>query len=174
MARFEGPHRRARDRDEGHRTARVNLRLSAGEYAEIAAAAENLTMAAFVADAALSAAREEFPPDTRAAVHRLFRMEHRLHAFVNMLKELAKVDGGEQLRAKVAEISARARQSWNLLDETVTEFWAISQNARGRRTRRRRRGRQREEQRPAPVVDADTEPLGDDDPVPEFEAWYEP
>ncbi|RVX39141.1 hypothetical protein EDD27_1487 [Nonomuraea polychroma] len=70
--------RRPRERGQGQRGKRVNLRLSDPEHAtlEAVAARHGTTLAGYVSAAALSAAREEMPPDLREMMVRLFAMQH--------------------------------------------------------------------------------------------------
>lgn len=74
------PRRRPRERGRGQRGKRVNLRLSDAEHdaLEKAAALHGTTLAGYVSADALSAARDELPPDAREAMIRLFAMQRRV------------------------------------------------------------------------------------------------
>ncbi|MEU5862776.1 DUF1778 domain-containing protein [Nonomuraea sp. NPDC047529] len=69
--------RRTRERGQGQRAKRANLRLSEAEHAALEAAATRCrqTLAGYVTDAALTAARSELPIDAQEACGRLFGME---------------------------------------------------------------------------------------------------
>ncbi|MBT2225663.1 DUF1778 domain-containing protein [Nonomuraea sp. NEAU-A123] len=114
--------RRPRERGQGQRRNRVNLRLSDAEHdaLETAAAQSGTTLANYVSAAALSAARDELPPDAREAMIRLFAMQR---AVVNLCTE------------QDSSYDWRISRLYAMCEETIEEFINISRRARGTRAR---------------------------------------
>ncbi|MEO3892189.1 DUF1778 domain-containing protein [Nonomuraea sp. B5E05] len=123
------PRRRTREHGQGQRGRRVNLRLSDAEHAalEKAAALDGTTLAGYVSAAALSAARDEMPPDAREAMVRLFAIQRQVLALRTAHEEAGGSDSGE-LAAAIYDM----RED---LEETIEEFINISRRARGQRAR---------------------------------------
>ncbi|MEV0201633.1 DUF1778 domain-containing protein [Nonomuraea sp. NPDC050691] len=123
------PRRRTRERGQGQRGKRVNLRLSDAEHdvLEKAAALHRTTLAGYASTAALSAARDELPPVAREAMIRLLAMQRRVVALRTAHEEAGGTDSGE-----LADSINAMRQA---LEETIEEFINISRKARGQRAR---------------------------------------
>ncbi|MEQ4725010.1 DUF1778 domain-containing protein [Nonomuraea sp. B19D2] len=121
--------RRPRERGQGQRGKRVNLRLSDAEHdaLEAAAARHGQSLAGYVGAAALSAARDELPADAREAVVRVFAMQRDV---VRLYKALKETQPGE-----LADAVLSMRQT---LEEAAEGFANLSRKARGMRAIRSR------------------------------------
>ncbi|WP_043637261.1 hypothetical protein [Nonomuraea candida] len=117
--------RRTRERGQGQREKRVNVRLSDAEHGvlETAATRHGQTLAGYVSAAALAAARDELPVDAREACFRLFAMQ----ADLRRLRAAHGIDSSELAGALFAMHEA--------LEEAAEEFINLSRRARGQRAR---------------------------------------
>jgi uncharacterized protein (DUF1778 family) len=118
--------RRTRERGQGQRVKRVNLRLSDAEHGELETAATRYrqTMAGYVSAAALAAARDELPADARQACIALFAMQ----ADLARLRTAHGIDSGE-----LADTLFAMREA---MEEAAAEFINVARRARGQRALR--------------------------------------
>ncbi|WP_326641032.1 hypothetical protein OIE67_16075 [Nonomuraea fuscirosea] len=118
--------RRTRERGQGQRVKRVNLRLSEAEHGvlEKAATRYRQTMAGYVSAAALAAARDELPADAREACIELVGMQ----ADLARLRDAHGIDSGE-----LSDTLFAMREA---MEEAAAEFINVARRARGQRALR--------------------------------------
>jgi uncharacterized protein (DUF1778 family) len=100
-----------------------NLRLSPEELAELAEAAERsgITVTGYAARAALSAARQEMPPDAREFAVQLFAVRREVaRVGVNLNQIARRLNGQQAVPPATVEAALRAaRQALEQVGETV-------------------------------------------------------
>ncbi|SNT35759.1 mobilisation protein (MobC) [Streptosporangium subroseum] len=172
----QDPRVRRRDREsgQGQRQTRVNLRLSPAEHTELqrAATRQGQTLAGYAAAAALTLARDELPPDIRAAILRLFELQHEMHRIgvnVNQLARHANASGEipQELSATTAALRAVSRAA----EETLGEYVEILQAERRRKARRDGRNRRARQDSTDATADEGTD---EEEHEVESQDWFEP
>lgn len=129
------PRRRPADAGE-HRQARINLRLSTAELAELRQAAERTgeTPASYTARVALMSARGQRngadPAEVRELAHLLLQIQAELHRAWSLLDQVASSDR----RPAVEVMQQRCRDVWHRTSEAVD---AVTELVRQQHSRHR-------------------------------------
>jgi hypothetical protein len=127
------PRRRPADAGE-HRQARINLRLSTAELAELQHAAERTgeTPAGYTARVALMTARSQHdgadPAEVRELAHLLLQVQAELHRAWSLLDQVANSDG----RPAIEVMKQPCRDAWHRTSEAVD---AVTELVRQQRSR---------------------------------------
>ncbi|WP_176728705.1 hypothetical protein, partial [Planobispora rosea] len=133
------PTRRRGRTTAGHRTIRVNLRLSAEEHAELAEAArlQGETLAGYAAAAALTLAGDHMPPDAAAQWRRIMDLRTGLAALHATVKKLTAREGAPA--AEVSATLAAVREVVGTAEDTLHAHGQMMVSERRRRANRDRR-----------------------------------